>query len=68
MKLNDRLMSRNLKGLEKAIKRYYENKRTSTLNVSVYEEAQFTCHNLSGRIYFIKRLKRKKRAKCFQDF
>jgi len=39
--LNERYMSRKLKGFEAAIERYYENKHTSTLNVGVYEETQF---------------------------
>jgi len=40
--LNERYMSRKLKGFEAAIERYYENEHASTLNVGVYEETQFT--------------------------
>ena len=43
--IDDRLMLRELRGFEGAIERYYENKRTCALNVSVYEETQFTWHN-----------------------
>jgi len=40
--LNERYMSRKLKGFKAAIERYYENKHISALNVSVHEEAQST--------------------------
>ena len=40
--LNERYKSRKLKGFETAIERYYENRHASALNVSVYEETQFT--------------------------
>ena len=39
--LNERYMSRELKGFETAVERYYENKHASALNVGVYEETQF---------------------------
>ena len=40
--LNERYMSRKLRGFEVAMERYYENKRTFTSNVSVSEKTQFT--------------------------
>ncbi len=40
--LNERYMSRKLRGFETAMERYHENKRTFALNVSVSEETQFT--------------------------
>ena len=40
--LNERYMSRKLRGFEAAMERYYENKRTFASNVSVSEETQFT--------------------------
>ena len=40
--LNERYMSRKLRGFEVAMERYYENKHTFASNVSVSEETQVT--------------------------
>jgi len=40
--LNKEYMSRKLRGFEKAMEEYYENKSHSALNVKLSEEAQFT--------------------------